>query len=113
MSELYPDLEKAPIGGMVIYHIPYSGSYLLTQTALGEWEDEYKARYSTEEIQENIEATWEAYGDNWDGITKDWHAEAIRLQEVVNQAAELLRLTTEEARDEAQKLLDSKKTPLD
>jgi len=91
MDNLYPDLETAPESGKILWHIPYDGTRILTKQADGTWLDnEAQISYSSETITDDVEATWQKYGDDWNGHSFDWAKEANRLQDVINNAEELL-----------------------
>jgi len=91
MDNLYPDLETAPEGGKILWHIPYDGTKILVKQADGTWVDsDDKISYMSGTITEDVEATWQKYGDDWNGNSFDWGKEANRLQDIINNAEELL-----------------------
>lgn len=106
MDNLYPDLENAPEGGQILWHIPYSGTLLLVKQADGTWLDaDDKSSYTREVIGEDVEATWQKYGDDWFGNAFDWQKEANRLQDIVNEAEMLLASDEPDDWTSARKLL--------
>lgn len=110
MDNLYPNLEEAPIGGQILWHIPYSGSMMLTKHSDSVWlHEETSTAYTADAIVDDVEATWQKHGDDWNGNSFDWAKEANRLQDVINDTALLLASSDPEDWIVARKLLNDNK----
>ena len=106
MDNLYPNLEEAPVGGRILWHIPYSGSMMLIKHDDNVWlHEETETTYTESAIVEDVEATWQKYGDDWNGNSFDWAKEANRLQDIINDVETLLASSEPEDWNTAKKLL--------